>query len=281
MTFADVGYAVAAGVATITLERPEKLNAARIGTLDELIAALDAADADDAVRVVVVTGSGRAFCAGTDLANGFGDLPMGGDPATGEGVGADVGGRVTLRLFAMNKPVLAAVNGVAAGFGATVLLAMDRRIAVTGARFVFPFTRRGIVAESCSSWFLPRLVGISTALDWMLSGRVIEAEEALDKGLVDELVAPEALLPRATAIAEEIATHAAPASIAFTRRLLWRMLGADGPHLDHDYESRALAALLAHPDAKEGVQSFLERRPPAFSGTATDAAAVLRRWWPD
>ena len=280
MTFEDIRYAVAAGVATITLDRPDKLNAAHVGTLEELIAALDAADADDAVRVVVVTGSGRAFCAGTDLANGFADLPAGGDPATGEGVGADVGGRVTLRLFAMNKPVLAAVNGAAAGFGATVLLAMDRRIAVTTARFVFPFVRRGIVAESCSSWFLPRLVGIATALDWMLSGRVIAADEALDKGLVDELVEPEALLPRVAAVAADIAAHAAPASIAFTRRLLWRMLGADGPEVAHDYESRALAALLAHPDASEGVQSFVERRPPAFSGTTADAA-VLKQWWPD
>lgn len=277
--FDDIGYAVEDGIATITLDRPDKLNAARVETHAELVAALGAADEDDGVRVVIVTGAGRAFCAGTDLSGGF-DLPTGGDPATGAGVPADVGGTVTLRLFAMNKPVIGAVNGVAAGFGATVLLAMDHRIAVDGARFVFPFVRRGIMAESCSSWFLPRLVGLATALDWMLSGRMIEAEEALEKGLVDALVEPAGLLPRARAVAGEIARNTAPASVAVTRRLLWRMAGAQGPEIAHDYESRALTALLAHPDSKEGVRSFLEKRPPAFTGTAGDAA-FMKAWWPE
>lgn len=278
MTFQDIGYSVSDGVATITLDRPDKLNAARVQTHREIVTALDAADGDDTVRAVVVTGNGRAFCAGTDLSNGF-DLPTGGDPETGEGVPPDVGGTVTLRLFSMNKPVVAAVNGIAAGFGATFLLAMDHRIAVEGARFVFPFVRRGIMAESCSSWFLPRLVGLGTALDWMLSGRVIEAEEALEKGLVNALVGPDELFATVRSFVDDISRNTAPVSVAVTRRLLWQMMGAGSPAVAHDYESRALAALLAHPDSREGVRSFMEKRPPAFTGGATDAA-FMKSWWP-
>lgn len=268
--FEDIAYRSDGPAAIITLNRPDRLNTARIRTHEEITAALDLAEADDRVRAVVVTGAGRAFCAGTDLSAGF-DVPRGGDPASGEGVPPDVGGQVTLRVHAMRKPVIAAINGVAAGFGATFPLAMDRRFAVPGARFLFPFVRRGIMAESCSSWFLPRLVGMGPALDWMLTGRAIEAEEALAKGLVDELVEPDALLPRALAYAADIAANTAPASVAVTRQLLWRMAAAPDPAIAHDLESRALAGLLAHPDSVEGVRSFAEKRPPAFTGTVADA----------
>jgi enoyl-CoA hydratase/carnithine racemase len=277
--FEDIAYAASDGIAVITLDRPKRLNAARMQTHEEIRAALDRSEADDAVRAVIVTGAGRAFCAGTDLSEGF-DLPTGGNPATGEGVPPDVGGQVTLRLYAMTKPVVAAVNGVAAGFGATFLLAMDHRIAVPDSRFLFPFVRRGIMPESCSSWFLPRLVGMGAALDWMLTGRAISSDEALAKGLVDEVADPKELMPRARAYAGEIATHCAPASVAVARQLMWRMTAAPEPYVAHDYESRALAALLAHSDSIEGVRSFAEKRLPVFTGTAADAA-FMQAWWKD
>lgn len=258
------------GVATITLNRPDKLNAMTTRMIDSLIAAFDRAEADDGVRAVVVTGAGRAFCAGTDLSAGFA-LPTGGDPRSGEGVPPDVGGVLTLRLFRMRKPVIGAINGVAAGIGATLLLAMDRRIAVTDSRFTFPFARRGIMAESASSWFLPRIVGMSAALDWMLTGRMIEADEAMAKGLVDELAPASGLLPRAREFARQIIEHTAPASVAVNRRLLWRMAGAASPAEAHELESRALSGLLAHPDSAEGVASFKEKRRPAFTGTIRTA----------
>lgn len=264
-------------IATITLSRPDKLNAMTVAMTQAIFAALDRAEADDSVRAVIVTGSGRAFCAGTDLSNGF-DLPTGGDPETGKEVPPDVGGILGLRVYRMKKPVVAAINGVAAGIGATLPLVMDRRFAVEGARFTFPFSRRGIMAETVSSWFLPRIVGLSTALDWMLTGRMIEADEALAKGLVDELLPPGRLLPRTREFVEEIARHAAPASVAVNRQMLWRMMGNHSPEQAHQFESRALAGLLAHPDSKEGVASFLEKRPPRFTGTARDAG-FMDAWW--
>ncbi|GGB38042.1 enoyl-CoA hydratase [Tistrella bauzanensis] len=279
MTFDDISYEVADAIATITFQRPEVMNAARNQTQDELVAALDAADADDAVRAVIVTGAGRAFCAGTDISNGF-ELPAGGDPATGEGVPADVGGVTVLRLFRMRKPVIGAINGPAAGFGATFTLAMDMRLAADTAKFAFPFTRRGIAVESCSSWFLPRLVGMQTAQDWMLTGRTFPATEALARGLVHELLPADALLPRARAIARDIAENCAPASVAINRQLLWRMLGADHPRVAHALESRAVAARLASDDVREGVDSFKERRQPRFTGTLAEAD-YMSAWWPE
>jgi enoyl-CoA hydratase/carnithine racemase len=278
MGFEDLDYQVEANVATIAFNQPDKLNAARAGTYPELIAALDAADADDSVRAVIVTGRGRAFCAGTDLSGGF-RLPKGGDPATGEGIPPDLGGTVTLRVFDMRKPVIGAINGPAVGFGATFLLPMDYRLASTTAKIGYVFARRGIVAESCSSWFLPRIVGIATALDWMLSGRIVEAPEALAKGLVSEVLPPEDLLPRATAIARELAENSAPGSMALNRQLLWRMLGADHPFEAHELESRAIAAALAMPDSTEGAKSFLEKRPPQFTGRVADTD-FSKAWWP-
>lgn len=277
MQWQDIEYSRDGSTAVIVLNRPEKLNAVRMSSLDELEAALDDADADDAIRAVVVTGRGRAFCAGTDLSDGF-RLPTGGDPATGEGVQPDVGGRITLRLYEMRKPVIAAINGVAAGFGATSPLAMDFRLATPDARFCYIFARRGIVAESCSSWFLPRIVGVPTALDWMLTGRMIPAEEALDKGLVHELVAPDELLPRAMAIARDIAENTAAVSVAVNRQLLWKLLDADHPRIAHELESRGVAATLAAPDSREGAAAFAERRAPVFTSKASDAA-FMRPWW--
>ncbi|WP_290685785.1 MULTISPECIES: enoyl-CoA hydratase-related protein [unclassified Haematobacter] len=278
MDFDDIGYEVAGRVAVIAFRRPEQLNAARMQTHRELIAALDAADADDAVRAVIVTGEGRAFCAGTDLTQGF-DLPSGGDPATGQGIPPDVGGVTVLRLFRMRKPVIAAINGPAAGFGATFTLAMDIRLASEAAKFAFPFARRGICAESCSSWFLPRLVGMQVAQDWMLTGRTFPAAEALARGLVLEVLPGEALMPRACALAEEIASNCAPVSVALNRRLLWQMGGAAHPEEAHRLESRGIAATLAGPDAAEGVASFRDRRPPHFTGTVADAD-YMESWWP-
>lgn len=279
MDFTDIRYAVEDGIATITFARPDVMNAARTATHQELIRALDAADRDDAVRAVIVTGEGRAFCAGTDISQGF-QLPSGGDPATGAGVPPDVGGQTVLRLFDMRKPVIAAINGAAVGFGATFTLAMDLRLASSGAKFAFPFTRRGICAESCSSWFLPRLVGIQTAQDWMLTGRTFTAPEANARGLIHELLAPEDLLPRAREIARDIADNCAPASVALNRQLLWHMLGARHPAEAHALESRGIAATLAGADAQEGTASFRERRAPRFTGRVADTD-YTGAWWPE
>lgn len=278
MPFTDIHYAVAEGIATITLHRPEVMNAARAQTHKELIAALDLADSDPGVRVLIVTGAGRAFCAGTDLSAGF-DVPRGGDPVTGARIPPDIGGVTVLRLFAMRKPVIAAINGAAVGFGATFTLAMDIRLAAEGAKFAFPFTRRGICAESCSSWFLPRLVGIQAAQDWMLSGRTFPATEALQRGLVLDLRPAEQLLERAQLLAREMVENCAPASMALNRRLLWQMLGADHPLQAHYLESRGVADRVAAADCAEGVASFKERRAPNFTGSV-DEVDYMDTWWP-
>lgn len=278
MTYSDILYEVTDRVAVIAFNRPEVMNAARQQTHAELAAALDSADRDDGVRAVVVTGTGRAFCAGTDISNGF-ELPAGGDPTTGRDIPPDIGGQTVLRLFRMQKPVVAAINGPAAGFGATFTLAMDVRFAAEGAKFAFPFSRRAICAESCSSWFLPRLVGVQAALDWMLTGRTFAADEALSRGLVHEVLAADELMPRAMAWAQDIATNCAPASVALNRNLLWRMLGAAHPAEAHALESRGVAATLRMPDVDEGLASFRERRPPRFTGTVADAG-YMAGWWP-
>ncbi|MFP1630540.1 enoyl-CoA hydratase-related protein [Zhengella sp. ZM62] len=277
MHFNDIAYSADNGVATIAFNRPDVMNAARMQTHDELVAALDAADADDGIRCVIVTGEGRAFCAGTDISDGF-RLPAGGDAATGEGIPPDIGGVTVLRLFAMRKPVIGAINGAAVGFGATFTLAMDIRLVSDRAKFAFPFTRRGICAESCSSWFLPRLVGLQTAMDWMLTGRTFLADEALQRGLAHEGLPGENLMERARAMARDIADNCAPASLAINRQMLLRMMGADHPRTAHELESRALAACLSAPDAAEGVASFREKRPPRFTGTVSDAG-YMRHWW--
>lgn len=273
--FEHIAYAVEDRVATITLNRPDRLNAFTATMCRELIAAFDLLDADDEVRAVVVTGAGRGFCAGADLAAGGETFSAG----HGDDVHRDGGGLVTLRIFRSLKPVIAAVNGPAVGVGVTMQLPMDVRLASTGARFGLVFTRRGIVPEAASSWFLPRIVGISRALEWCATGRVFDAREALDGGLVRSLHEPDELLPAAYDLAREIADHAAPVSVALSRQLLWRMLGADDPMEAHKIDSRAIAARGASPDAAEGVMAFLEKRPASFPMRVSDGMPDLFPWW--
>ncbi len=294
MSFTEIKYDVADKIATITLNRPEKLNAFTGVMMAELIQAFDKADADDNVRVVIVTGEGRGFCAGADLSAGAKtfdydartDRPeKAGVPIKNgevewshEGV-RDGGGRVTLRIYESLKPVIAAVNGPAVGIGVTMQLPMDIRIASETARFGFVFTRRGIVPEACSSWFLPRLVGISKAMEWCATGRVFDAKEALEAGLVSKVVKPEDLLPAAQALAREIADNTAPVSVALTRQMLWKMLGADHPMEAHKIDSRGVFARGRQPDAKEGVVSFLEKRPANYPDKVSKDMPSYFPWW--
>jgi enoyl-CoA hydratase/carnithine racemase len=283
--FETLIYAVEDGVATVTLNRPEKLNAFTSRMMAELIAVFDLTDADDEVGAVIVTGSGRAFCAGADLSSGGAtfDYTATTDPARLEarvgGVQRDGGGRVTLRIYDSLKPVIAAVNGPAVGIGVTMQLAMDIRMASATARFGFVFARRGITPEAASSWFLPRLVGLQTALEWCYTGRVFPAQEALEKGLVRSLHAPEDLLPAARALAREIIDNTAPVSVALTRQLMWRMAGADHPMEAHMADSRAIQARGAAADAREGVTSFLEKRAPDYPNhVSSDLPDIWPRW---
>lgn len=283
MTFEAITTALADHVFTITLNRPDKLNAYNLAMQRELIAAFDEADANDDVRAVIVTGAGRAFCAGADLSAGgqtF-DYARRADRQgfTGVDPRRDGGGTVTLRIFECLKPVIAAVNGPAVGIGATMLLPMDIRLSSTDARFGFVFTRRGITPEAASSWFLPRLVGISRALEWSMTGRVFPAQEALDGGLVRSLHAPADLLPAAQALAREIADHAAPVSVALARQMMWRMLGADHPMEAHKVDSRSIIARGAMADAKEGVTAFLEKRPARFGDRVSADMPDFFPWW--
>jgi enoyl-CoA hydratase/carnithine racemase len=264
--FQTLLYAVDDGVATLTLNRPDKLNAFTAQMRDELIAAFDLTDDDDAVRAVVITGAGRAFCAGADLAAGGNtfDYAKRQDPRreatmTGD-VYRDGGGQVTLRIFRSLKPVIGAINGAAVGIGATMQLPMDVRVASTQARFGFVFARRGITPEAASSWFLPRLVGMQTALEWCISGRVFAADEALARGLVRSVHEPADLLGAAQALAREMTRHSAPVSVALTRQLLWRMAGAAHPMDAHRLDSRAIQSRGQAQDVREGVGAFLEKR---------------------
>jgi enoyl-CoA hydratase/carnithine racemase len=264
-------------VLTLTLHRPERLNAFDATMLEELLAALDAADADDAVRAVIVTGAGRAFCAGADLSGGGGTF----DAGSPSRVPRDGGGRVTLRLFDMKKAVIAAVNGAAVGVGATMTLPMDVRLASESARFGFVFARRGIVPEACSSWFLPRVVGIARSLEWVVTGRLVPAAEALDAGLVSRVLPQDELLPAARALAREIADHTSAVSVCLARQMLWKMLGADHPMQAHRIDSRAIHFMGRSPDAYEGVQSFLEKRPARFGMRVSRDLPDFYPWWPE
>jgi enoyl-CoA hydratase/carnithine racemase len=243
----------------------------------ELIDAFDQVDADDDVRAVVVTGSGdRAFCAGADLGGGGETFAKGGsDIQTSVGVPRDGGGMVSLRIFDCKKPVIGAINGAAVGVGVTMTLPMDVRLASDNARFGFVFARRGIVPEACSSWFLPRLVGISTATEWCYTGRVFPAAEALERGLVRSVHPADDLLPAAYELAREIADNTAPVSVALTRQMLWRMLGADHPMEAHRVDSRGIQSRGASADAREGVESFLEKRPPVYPVKVSDGLPDL------
>lgn len=285
MATSDISTEVADGILTITLDRPDKLNAFTGRMMFELIDAFDRADAEDDVRVVVVTGAGRGFCAGADLSGGAGTFDVGakgedvGVAADERGLNRDGGGRVSLRIFACTKPVIAAINGPAVGVGATMTLPMDIRLASEAARFGFVFTRRGVVPEACSSWFLPRVVGIAQAQEWVMTGRVFAADEALRGGLVRSVHAPADLLPAAYAIAREVVENTAPVSVALSRQMLWRMLGANHPMEAHKIDSRGIVARGASDDAREGVMSFLEKRPAAFPMKVSDGMPDFYPWW--
>jgi enoyl-CoA hydratase/carnithine racemase len=274
------------GILTITLDRPAQLNAFTGVMLQEMVAAFDHADEDDAVRVVIVTGRGRGFCAGADLAAGastfdYDDRP-GAPSGTRDGrrrAPRDGGGLLTLRIFGSTKPVIAAINGPAVGVGATMTLPMDVRLASSNARMGFVFARRGIVPEACSSWFLPRVVGISRAAEWCFTGRVFDAAEAHAAGLVRSVHEPDDLLPAARALALEIAQNTAPVSVALTRQMLWRMLGEAHPMAAHRIDSAGVDALGRLADAREGVVSFLEKRPPQFTLRPSADMPEFVPWW--
>ena len=283
--FETLLYCLEDGIATITLNRPERLNAFNTAMMMDMIAAFDHTDADDQVKAVIVTGAGRGFCAGADLAAGGAtfDRDARREPARQVarvgGIERDGGGRLTLRIFDSLKPVIAAVNGPAVGVGVTMQLAMDIRLASTQARFGFVFARRGITPEAASSWFLPRLVGIQTALEWCYTGRVFPAQEAFDKGLVRSLHGPDDLLPAARALAREIIDNAAPVSVALTRQMIWRMAGADHPMEAHRADSRAVQARGASADAREGVGAFLEKRTAHYPDQVSkDTPDIWSHW---
>ena len=289
-------YEVRDNILTLTLNRPEQLNSFTGRMALEMIDAFDQADADDEVKAIVVTGAGRAFCAGADLSQGGKTFDYEarkderpdkvGNPVRPDGTidwshqaVRDGGGTVTLRIFESLKPVIAAINGPAVGIGATMLLPMDIRLAADNARIGFVFARRGITPEACSSWFLPRVVGVSRALEWTMTGRVMSAQEALQGGLVRELFPPDQLLASAYKLAREIIDNSAPVSVALARQMMWKMLGADHPMEAHKIDSRAIYARGRSSDVREGVTAFLEKRPAAFSDKVTANMPEWFPWW--
>ena len=265
MSYETLRYDVEDHILTMTLDRPDKLNALTDRMLEELLDAFDAADADDDVRAIIVTGAGKAFCAGADLSGGGFTAQ-----ANGNGVPRDRGGVIALRIFDSLKPVIGAINGAAVGVGASMTLPMDVRLSSTYGKFGFVYVRRGIVAEGASSWFLPRIVGIGTAMEWVATGKLVVADEARRAGLVRSVHTPGALLPAARSIAQEIVEHTAPVSVALSRRLLWQMVGEPHPMAAHRADSRAIAARRVSGDAAEGVAAFFEKRAPAFSDQVSD-----------
>ena len=278
MEFEQILMQVDDGVMTITLNRPDRLNAWTAMMGRELTAAFDLADGDDDVRAVVITGAGRGFCAGADLAAGGDTFDW--RKRGGEGPPRDNGGRFTLRVFQSTKPVIAAINGPAVGIGATMTLPMDIRLAADDARIGFVFVRRGIVPEACSSWFLPRVVGISRAIEWVSTGRVFSAQEAYEGGLVRSLHPGAELLGAAYGLAREIADNAAPVSVALARQMMWRMLGAEHPMIAHRADSRGMFARGPSADAREGVASFLEKRAARFPDRVSDGLPDVFAGWP-
>ena len=282
MSYEEIAYEVEDRILTITLDRPDKMNAFTPTMFHELLDAFDQADRDDDVRVIIVTGRGRAFCAGADLSMGeqtFDDEAQGEGPSGDVAAHRDEGGRLTLRIFQSTKPVIAAINGAAVGVGITRTLPMDIRLASEDAKMGFVFSRRGIVPEACSSWFLPRVAGISRAAEWCYSGRVFPATEALEGGLVRSLHPADELIPTARALAAEIAENTSSISVALARQMLWRMLGADHPMEAHKVDSRGVNATGRSADAREGVVSFLQKRPPDFPGKVTQDMPEFYPWW--
>ncbi|HTY97283.1 MAG TPA: crotonase/enoyl-CoA hydratase family protein [Solirubrobacteraceae bacterium] len=278
MSFEQIIYELDGGILTLTLNRPDRLNAwtAQMGL--ELREAFDRADADDDVHAVIVTGAGRGFCAGADLGGG-GETFDYRKRGASDPVPRDNGGELTLRIFNCTKPVIAAINGPAVGVGATMTLPMDVRLASEEARMGFVFARRGIIPEACSSWFLPRVVGISQAMEWVATGRVFPAQEALERGLVRSVHPAGELLGAARELAQEIADNAAPVSVALARRLMWRMLGAEHPMVAHRADSRGMLARGQSADAVEGITAFLEKRPASFPDSVSAGLPDVMPWW--
>ena len=278
--FTQIDYQVSEKIATITLNRPEKLNAFTNTMLHEIIAALDLSDADDDVRAVIFTGAGRAFCAGADLSMGGETFSRGGSDVAGViDIPRDGGGLVSLRIFESKKPVIGAINGPSVGVGVTMTLPMDIRLCSDTAKFGFVFARRGIITEACSSWFLPRVVGISRATEWVFTGRMILADEAKESGLVRNVFESGELLAAARTLAREIAENTAPVSVALSRQMMWRMLGASHPMEAHRAESRGILQRGKSPDAREGVTSFLEKRAANFTmKVSTDTPNLFPEW---
>jgi enoyl-CoA hydratase/carnithine racemase len=280
MEFQDILYEVSEGIATITLNRPDKLNAFTGRMMHEIISALDITDADDDVKVVIFTGAGRAYCAGADLSSGGETFAKGGrDVQTMQGVPRDGGGLVSLRIFNSKKPVIGVINGPAVGVGVTMTLPMDFRLASDTAKFGFVFAKRGIVPEACSSYFLPRLVGISKATEWVYTGRVFGADEALSGGLVRSVHSGDDLMKTAREIAREIADNTAPVSVAMSRRMLWQMLGASHPMEAHRADSRGIMERGRSADSKEGVVSFLEKRSAVYPDKVSDGLPDIFPQW--
>lgn len=289
MAFQEILYAVEDGIATVTLNRPDKLNAFTETMRREMIEAFDKTDDDDNVRVVIVTGAGRGFCGGADLSKGasiFDKNSRADSPMREDGTfdyskesARDGGGRLALRIFQSLKPIIAAVNGPAVGVGASMILPMDIRLASETAKVGFVYARRGIVFECCSSYFLPRIVGISRTLEWAFSGRVMPAEELKAGGLFRDVLAPDQLLPAAHAIAREIAEFTSPVSVALMRQMAWRGLSMEHPMEAHRIESRGICTRGKSADAKEGVASFLEKRPPHFPGKVSRDMPDYFPWW--
>ena len=279
MDYNTILYDVEDGILTLTLNRPEAMNAFNREMLSEMLDACDRADADDDIRAIIVTGAGRAFCAGADLSSGGDTFDADARGDRESGLQPDGGGILTLRLYEVKKPIIAAINGAAVGVGVTMTLPMDIRIAADVAKFGFVFARRGIVPEACSSYFLPRVVGISQALEWCYSGRVFPAEEALGGGLVKALYPKDDVVAQARAIAEDIRDNTAPVSVALIRHMMWRMLGADHPMEAHKIDSRGIYHRGRSPDAKEGVESFLEKRPAQFTGKVSTDMPDYFPWW--
>ena len=290
MAYEQITYEVRDQILTITLNRPEKLNAFTATMQRELIDAFDNADRDDGVRAIIVTGAGRAFCAGADLSSGADTFDRdarrgpvrrlaGGKVDYSDPQLRDGGGQLTLRIFKSLKPVIAAVNGPAVGIGVTMQLAMDIRISSEAARFGFVFSQRGIVPEAASSWFLPRIVGIAQALEWCYTGRVFSAQEALAGRLISKMVPPQDLVATARALAREIAAKTAPVSVALIRQMMWRMLGADDPMEAHKVDSRGIYTRGRSEDVKEGVVAFLEKRPAQFKNKVSSDMPDYFPWW--
>lgn len=280
MSYEHILYDVEDQILTITLNRPDNLNAFTRIMRDELIDAFDKADNDDDVRAIIITGAGRAFCAGADLGKGTEtfDYKARGEVNDGD-LHRDGGGRVTLRMYQSKKPIIGAINGPAVGIGATMTLPMDIRLASEKARIGFVFSRRGIVMEACSSWFLPRLVGISQAAEWVYSGRIFPADEAKEGGLVKAVYPENELLPAARSLAKELIADSAPVSVALCRQMMWRMMAADHPMEAHKVDSRGIQMMGKSPDVAEGITSFLEKRPANFTMRPSTDMPDFYPWW--